>query len=110
MPEGVITLIIVLAILAYLYMSKMKKYDTMLRIAELGENVDEKVFAILEKERRTYKDDYRYSLIWFAIGVPVAYALWGLSEGSERVLGFPALLLGIAYFVSARLRLRDSDS
>lgn len=109
MPEGVITLIIILAILAYLYVSKVKRYEVMLRIAELGENVDERVITALEKGQRSHKDDYRSALIWIAVGIPIAIAIWGTSVDSERYLGFIPILISFAYLVSGKLRLRDVE-
>ena len=110
MAEGVITAIIVVAILAYLYMSKTKKYDTMVRIAELGENVDEKLIAALQKEQGNYKNDYKLSLLWTAIGIPTCMAMWDSGVGADRAWGLIPLFIGIAYFISGRLRLRDTVS
>ena len=110
MSELVVPTVFILAILLYLYFSRAKKYDTMLRIAELGEKVDEKLIFALQKEQGSFKNDYRSSLIWLAAGIPVGIAIWGSSDGSERVLGFIPVFIAIAYYVSGRLRLRGDDS
>lgn len=107
MPEGLITMVIILAILGYLYISKVKRYEMMLKVAELGENVDERLLAILESGQRSYKDDYRSALIWIAAGIPVAIAIWGTTDNSEKFLGLIPVLVGLAYSISGRMRLRD---
>jgi len=108
MPEGLITLIIVIAILTYLYFSKIKQYEALLKIAEMGDKADEKLLKMFEK-KRSHKQDYRSSLIWIAIGIPIAIAIWNTEAADERILGLLPIFVGIALFISGKLRLKDPD-
>jgi len=109
MSEGVIFLGMLLSILVYLYFSKAKKYDAMLKIAEQGETANEKLLNALWKSKGNYKTDYKIGLIWLAIGIPATLSLL-FREGIESaLLGSIFIFIGAAYLVSGKYRWREDD-
>lgn len=109
MSEGLSFILMLLLILIYLYFSKTKKYETMLKIAELGDTASEQLFDALGKNKGNYKTDYKTGLIWLAIGVPATLSLL-FSEGvSSALLGSIFIFIGVAYIVSGKYRWREDD-
>lgn len=92
------------------YLIKIKKYDTLIRIAELGTSFDPQVLEGLGEKQKTYKDDYRTGIVWTAVGLPILIG-GGMQEGSisSVILLSIFLCIGIGYFASGKLRLRESD-
>tara|TARA_R110002073_G_scaffold15279_3_gene60584 strand:- start:236 stop:565 length:330 start_codon:yes stop_codon:yes gene_type:complete len=109
MTEGLFFVVMVLSLFIYLYLSKAKKYETMLRIAELGDSANEELLAAFGRTKGNYKTDYKIGLIWLAIGVPTSLSLL-LREGlSGALLGSILIFVGIAYIVSGKYRWREDD-
>lgn len=109
MTEGLFFVVMVLSILIYLYFSKAKKYEAMLKIAELGDSANERLLDALGKTKGNYKTDYKIGLIWLAIGVPTSLSLL-LREGvSSALLGSILIFIGVAYIVSGKYRWREDD-
>lgn len=92
------------------YLTKIKKYDVLIRIAELGTKLDPQVLEGLSEKQKTYKDDYLSGIIWTAVGLPVVIG-GGIEQGSLSgvILLSIFLCVGIGYFISGKLRLRESD-
>ena len=107
--DAVIIFGAIVAILVYLYLAKAKRYDAIMRVAELGEKTDDRLIEILENDAVTYKNDYRKSLIWAAIGIPTAIGMYRVEE-TEWVYGLVPLFISVALAISGWLRLRDSAS
>lgn len=96
-----------LSILYYMHNVKNKRMDTMVKLAELGGSVDPEMMEQLTSSGGTYKTDYKSGLIWLAVGMPLSMGLY-LEEGLEAAtFGFIPVLIGIAYLISGKLRLRD---
>lgn len=92
------------------YLVKIKRYDTLIRIAELGTSFDPQVLDGLGEKQKTYKDDYRTGIVWAAVGLPILIG-GGMDQGSiaSTILLSVFLCVGIGYFISGKLRLRESD-
>ena len=98
-----------LGILYFIHRVKAKKLDTIIKVVELGGNVDPEMMKILSATSVSYKTDYRYGLIWIAIGIPLFTGIWLESSMGEAVFGSIPLLIGIAYLISGKLQLREAD-
>ena len=109
MSEGLSIVVMVLSILVYLYFSRSKKYEAMLRIAELGDSANEKLLDAFGKTKGNYKTDYKIGLIWLAIGVPTTLALLMREGLSSALIGSILIFVGIAYIVSGKYRWREDD-
>lgn len=92
------------------YLIKIKRYDALIRIAELGTTLDPQVLEGLGEKQKTYKDDYRTGIVWTAVGLPIVVG-GGMEQGSISgiILLSVFLCIGIGYFISGKLRLRESD-
>lgn len=97
-------------VLVFVYKTRVKRLDTLVKIVELGGNVDPDMMNLLSQgDRNTYKADYRRGLIWLAIGIPLTLSIY-LSEGlSGALIGSIFIFIGIAYMVSGKLRWREDD-
>lgn len=98
-----------LSILYYVDKVKAKKLDTIIKVVELGGTVDPDMIKMLSHTSASYKTDYKYGLIWLAIGIPLVAGI-GLESGmGEAVFGSIPLLIGVAYLISGKYRLREAD-
>lgn len=98
-----------LSILYFISKVSAKKLDTIIKVVELGGNVDPNMMKMLSGRNLNYKSDYKFGLIWLAIGVPLVIGIWLNSGASEAVFASIPALIGIAYLVSGKYRLRESD-
>lgn len=97
-----------LSILIYLSKIKTKKMDTLLKVIELGGNVDPEMMNLLN-DYSGYKIDYKYGLIWLAIGIPLTLGLW-MEEGLEvAVFATIPVFIGVAFLISGKYKLRESS-
>ncbi|PCJ16804.1 MAG: hypothetical protein COA96_18200 [SAR86 cluster bacterium] len=96
-----------LAIMFFSNKNKTKKLDTLVKIVELGGNVDPETLKMLNGSSGSYKTDYKKGLIWLAIGVPLTIGIWIDSGAQEAVLGIIPVFIGLAYFVAGKYRLSD---
>ncbi len=88
---------------------KTKKMDTLIKIVELGGNVDEETLKMLGDGRGDHKADYRSGLIWLAVGLPLSLGIWMGSGIEEAVFGTIPVFVGIAYLIAGKYRLRESS-
>ncbi len=94
----------------YLHKTKTKKLDTLIKIVELGGSVDPQMMKMLsEGGQSSYKTDYKKGLIWLAIGVPLSLGLMLENGINEAVFGTIPIFIGIAFLISGKYRLRDTD-
>ena len=98
-----------LSLLFYLHKIKTKKMDTLLKLVELGGNVDPDMMKMLSDGGGNYKTDYKIGMIWLALGVPVSLGIWLESGYEEAVFGTIAIFIGIAFLISGKYRLRESS-
>lgn len=98
-----------LGILYFIHRVKAKKLDTIIKVVELGGTVDPEMMKMLSQTSASYKTDYKYGLIWLAIGIPLVAGI-GLESGmGEAIFGSIPLLIGVAYLISGKYRLREAD-
>jgi hypothetical protein len=57
----------------------------------------------------SYKTDYKYGLIWLAIGIPLCAGIWIESGTREAIFGSIPLLIGVTYLISGKYRLREPE-
>lgn len=101
--------VVPLSILYFIHRVKAKKLDTIIKVVELGGSVDPEMMKMLSDTSASYKTDYKYGLIWLAIGIPLVAGI-GLESGmGEAVFGSIPLLIGVAYLISGKYRLREAD-
>ena len=101
--------VVPLSFLIYLHKSKTKKLDTLVKIVELGGNVDPEMMQMLGESGGSYKTDYKYGLIWLSIGLPVTLGIWMQSGFDRAVFGAIPVFIGIAFLISGKYRLRESS-
>lgn len=95
--------------LYFIHRVKAKKLDTIIKVVELGGTVDPEMMKMLSDTSASYKTDYKYGLIWLAIGIPVVAGI-GLENGiREAIFGSIPMLIGVAYLISGKYRLREAD-
>ena len=95
--------------LMYLNKIKSKKLDTLVKIVELGGTVDPDMMRMLSEGSGGYKMDYKWGLIWLAIGIPVTIGLFTIPEAEGVAFAMIPMFIGIAYLISGKLRLREPD-
>lgn len=98
-----------LSLLFFLHKMKTKKMDTLIKIVELGGNVDPEMMKMLSQGGGNYKTDYKIGMIWLALGVPITLGIWLESGYEEAVFGSIAIFIGIAFLIAGRYRLRESS-
>ncbi len=98
-----------LSILYFIQRLNAKKLDTIVKVVELGGNVDPDMMKMLSGASNSYKTDYKYGLVWLAIGIPLVLGIWLEGSWSGAVFGAIPLFIGIAYLISGKYRLRDSN-
>ncbi|MDA1370039.1 MAG: DUF6249 domain-containing protein [Proteobacteria bacterium] len=118
MNEGVIVAIslplmaasIVIGFFLFLYKSKVRKLDALVKIVELGGNVDPEMMKMLSTGNTNYKTDYRYGLIWLAVGIPLFLGVL-FDDGADGGIAFTLvpILVGIAFLISGKYKLREPD-
>lgn len=98
-----------LAFLYFRHKLNMERLETLVKLAEQGRDIDPEVLGSLgnNREPKTYKTDFKYGLLWLAFGIPLTF--WRMLEDgvAEGMYGTIAIFLGIAYLISAKLRLRE---
>ncbi|NQV69286.1 MAG: hypothetical protein HQ498_04600 [Pseudohongiella sp.] len=98
-----------LSILYFVSKTKAKKMDTLIKVVELGGNVDAETLKMLSDGGGNHKADYKSGLIWLAIGVPLATGIWMESGIEEAVFGAIPMFVGIAFLIAGKYRLRESS-
>ncbi len=100
--------IVIVSIVVLVYKTRVKKLETLTRIAELGGTVNDDMLKMLgESQNNSHKTDYRKGLIWLAIGLPLTFAL-GSEDGMVGVtIGLIPVFVGLALLLSGKLRLRE---
>ncbi len=88
---------------------RARRMDTLVKLVELGAPLDAETIKALSGGESSYKTDYKWSLIWLAIGIPVTLGLWVEIGGEEAVWGLIPVFVGIAYGIAGKLRLRESS-
>ena len=88
---------------------KARKMDALVKLVELGANVDAEMLKLLSDGSANYKTDYKWGLIWLAIGIPVTMGLWVQAGIEQAIWGLIPVFLGIAFIIAGKLRLRDSS-
>jgi hypothetical protein len=98
-------------VLYFLHRMKAKKLDTIVKFVELGGTVDPDMMKMLSDSSTSssYKTDYKYGLIWLAIGIPLCAGIWIESGTGEAIFGSIPLLIGVAYLISGKYRLREPE-
>lgn len=101
--------VIPVGILLLIHKVQTKKMDTLVKLAEMGGTLDPETMKMLSGTPGDYRTDYKWGLIWLAIGVPVFFGTW-LEVGMQQA-AFAAIpaLIGVAFIISGKFRLRDSD-
>ncbi|GJM12998.1 MAG: hypothetical protein DHS20C12_14010 [Pseudohongiella sp.] len=93
----------------FIHRVKAKKLDTIVKVVELGGVIDPEMMKMLSDRAATSKTDYKYGLIWLAIGLPLVAGIWLQSGFSEAIFGSIPTLIGIAYLISGKYQLRETD-
>ena len=93
--------------LFYLNKIKAKKLDTLIKLVELGGNVDPEMMAMLSASGSSYKSDYKWGLIWLAIGIPVVLGMLTVPFTGGVAFALIPSFLGLAYLLSGKLRLSE---
>ncbi len=101
--------IVPVSALLYLHKIKTKKMDTLVKLVELGGNVDPDMMKMLSEGGGSYKMDYKWGLVWLAIGIPVTLGLLLQSDMTQAVWGLIPIFIGIAFLISGKYRLRESE-
>lgn len=98
-----------LGYLYYLYKMRTSKIAALVKIVELGGDVNPETMKLLSREGGNYKTDYKYAMFWIAVGIPLFISI-GVEEGIRGAA--PALIpvfIGIAYAITGKYRFRESD-
>ena len=101
--------LLVVSYLFYRYMSRAKKLEALLKIAESGGNIDQETFKMFSGAKSTsYKVDIKLGLLWLAVGVPLWISVWAVDGFRASLPATIPICVGIAYMISAKYRLRES--
>ncbi len=110
---GLVSIIFALGVLPlstfyFIHLLASRRLDTIVKIVELGGNIDIDMMKLFNANTASYKTDYKFGMIWLAIGIPVFVGVWLHSGMAEAVFGAIPAFIGIAYIISGKYRLRDS--
>lgn len=97
------------SVLYFIHRVKAKKLDALIKVVELGGAVDPEMMKMLSNSGASYKTDYKYGLIWLAIGLPLCGGIWAEEGATGAIFGAIPVLIGIAYLISGKYRLREAD-
>ena len=97
--------IIVYALHSY----KVKRLDTMLKLAESSGEVKPEMIAMLGSGGGP-TDDLRKGLIWLALGVPLAIGLAIEAGAGPAAFGCAPILIGFAYLAVMKFGYQDDKS
>ena len=86
---------------------KARKMETLVKLVEHGASVDAEMMKLLSDGSTNYKTDYKWGLIWLAIGIPVTMGLWVQTGIEQAIWGLIPVFLGIAFIIAGKLRLRE---
>lgn len=95
-----------LSILYFINRGQDKKLETIIKVVELGGTLDPEMMKMLTGNSMSYKTDYKSGLIWLAIGLPIFLGILLESGASEAIFGSIPALIGVAYIISGKYRLR----
>lgn len=85
------------------YLVKVKRLDTLIKLAESGGEIKPEMVALLSQEGSAIRD-LRKGLFAMALGIPIAIGCMVLDQPAMAAFGggIP-LLIGVAYLVVARV-------
>lgn len=96
----VVTFASIAVVTYYRHLSKVKKLETVVKLAESGGEVKPEMLEMLGKEVGAGPtSDLRKGLIWIAIGVPIMLAFLVEQEWVGVAFGTAPILIGAAYLV-----------
>ncbi|MFT7471624.1 MAG: hypothetical protein ACI8XU_001520 [Kiritimatiellia bacterium] len=98
-----------LIILYFISRGHDKRLDTIIKVVELGGTLDPEMMKMLTGNSASYKTDYKYGLIWLAIGLPLFLGILLESGASQAIFGSIPALIGVAYLISGKYRLRGEE-
>lgn len=98
-----------LSILYFISRGHDKKLDTIVKVVELGGTIDPEMMKMLTGNSVNYKTDYKNGLIWLAIGLPLFLGIFLESGASQAIFGSIPALIGVAYLISGKYRLRGEE-
>ncbi len=87
---------------------KTGKMDALVKLAEQGAPIDAEMLKLLGDGAATYKTDYRWGLLWLAIGIPTTLGLWVRVGADQAIWGLIPVFIGFAFLIAGKLRLRES--
>ena len=87
---------------------RTRRMDALVKLVELGAPLDTETIRALSGGNATYKTDYKWGLIWLAVGLPVTLGLWVSVGMEEAIWGLIPVFVGIAFAIAGKLRLRDA--
>lgn len=101
---------IVLSLFLYWrYLSKVKRLDTVVKLAERSGEVNPSMIQLLNQESGPTAD-LRKGLIWIAIGLPLTLGIMLNERVSEAVFGLIPVLIGVAYLIVMKYGYKKDDS
>lgn len=85
---------------------RARQMETLVKLAESGAPLDAATIQLMAGAS-TYKTDYKWGLLWLALGIPVTIGI-GVSSGPrEAVWGLVPVAFGLAFLVAGKMRLRE---
>ncbi len=92
----------------FFYKMRARQMDALLKLAESGAQLDPETIRLMTGASSSYKTDYKWGLIWLALGLPVTIALWVTSGPAEAIWGLVPFAFGVAFLIAGKLRLRGA--
>jgi len=96
----------VIAVFYLHYAGKVKKYDTVVKLAECGGQVNPEMIAMLGQESGP-TGDLRKGLVWLAIGIPLVIGLLTSGGAAGAGFGLIPIFIGVAYLIIYRIGYKD---
>ncbi len=92
----------------FFYKLRTRQMETLLKLADSGARLDPETIRLMTGASNSYKTDYKWGLLWLALGIPVTLGLWVTSGPNEAIWGLIPIAFGIAFLVAGKLRLRGA--
>ena len=93
-----------------LYKLRARQMSALEKLSEQGVPLDAETVKLLTMGSTSYKTDYKWGLLWLALGLPVTLGLWVEAGSKDAVWGLIPICIGIAFLIAGKLRLRETGS
>jgi cadmium resistance protein CadD (predicted permease) len=87
---------------------RARQMETLVKLSEQGAALDADTIRLMSGASTSYKTDYKWGLLWLALGIPVCLGLFVDDGLADAVWGLIPVSIGIAFMIAGKMRLRET--